>query len=60
LHNCAYIELYLGSSRAFSKICNTRRTKVTLRTKNLKLTLLILSHAQFSSVRFGSIQFRIR
>jgi hypothetical protein len=25
LHNCAYIELYLGSSRAFSKICNTKR-----------------------------------
>lgn len=36
LHNCAYIELYLGSSRAFSKICNTKGTHVTLPRKNPK------------------------
>lgn len=37
LHNCAYIELYFGSSRAFSKICNTQRTYVTLFSQKAKL-----------------------
>lgn len=36
LHNCAYIELYFGSSRALSKIWKTKKTFITPRSKNLK------------------------
>ena len=48
LHNCAYIELYFGSSRALSKICKTKKTFISPQSKNRKHTPSILSHTQFS------------
>ena len=36
LHNCAYIELYFGSSRALSKIWKTKKTFIAPQSKNLK------------------------
>lgn len=56
LHNCAYIELYLGSSRAFSKICNTKRMHVALWTKNLEVNTV---NPEPCSVQFNSVQNKV-
>lgn len=56
LHNCAYIELYLGSSRAFSKICNTKRMHVTLWIMNLEVNTV---NPELCSVQFNSVQNKV-
>jgi len=55
LHNCAYIELYLGSSRAFSKICNTKRTYKCLSTETESSTVPDSRHRKESMTQAATL-----
>merc|ERR1719264_1215536 len=50
LHSCAYMELYLGSSRAFSNISKITPLKITFDPVPMMLRISVINFSNFSGV----------